>query len=95
MPIFYLEPRGGDTSDRSWEATYLREGCWTEAKTELVAREKVAGATVKIVDVKPGKRMKSYSPWVQPRLTDCTPDTPSRAVPAGKVLTKSGKIFDA
>jgi hypothetical protein len=50
---------------------------------------------VKIVDVKPGKRMKSYSPWVQPRLTDCTPDTPSRAVPAGKVLTKSGKIFDA
>jgi hypothetical protein len=87
MPIFYLEPRGGDTSDRSWESTCLREGCW--------AREKVAGATLKMVDVQSGKRTQSYSPWVQPRLTDCTPDTPSRAVPAGKVLTKSVKIFDA
>jgi hypothetical protein len=54
MPIFYLELRGGDTSDRSWEATYLREGCWTEAKTELIAREKVAGATLQMMDVRAG-----------------------------------------
>jgi hypothetical protein len=95
MPIFYLEPRGGDTSDRSWEATYLREGCWTEAKTELVAREKVAGATLQMMDVRRGQPLKVYSPWTQPRLTDCRQEKPPRDIPAGKVLTKSGKILDA
>ncbi len=95
MPIFYLEPKNGDTSDQSWEATSLQEGCWTEAETELVARDRVAGATLQMMDVRPGQPLNVHSPWIQPRLTDCRPDKPPRDIPAGKILTKSGKVLDA
>jgi hypothetical protein len=94
MPIFYLEPKNGDTSDPSWEASSLKEGCWTEAKTTEQARHKVEGASLKMVDMKPGKPV-VYSPWIQTRLTDCGLGKPPRDIPAGKVLTKSGKILDA
>jgi hypothetical protein len=47
-----------------------------------------------MMDMKPGKPV-VYSPWIQTRLTDCGLGKPPRDIPAGKVLTKSGKILDA
>jgi hypothetical protein len=67
MPVFYLEPKKSSAGDRSWEATFLREGCWVEAETELVARERVAGATLRMMDVKPGQPLNVRSPWIQNR----------------------------
>jgi hypothetical protein len=52
MPTFYLEPKNGDISDPSWEASYLKEGCWVEAKTEELARSHVEGATLRMLDMK-------------------------------------------
>jgi hypothetical protein len=95
MPVFYLEPKNGDTTDPSWEASYLKEGCWTEAATEQLARRQVEGATLKVLSRKPHEPMNIFPPWTQPRLTDCRPDKPPRDIPVGKVLTKSGKILDA
>jgi hypothetical protein len=94
MPIFYLEPKDGNVSDPSWEASYLKEGCWVEARTEELARHKVEGATLRMLDVKPGRPV-VFPPWTQPRLTDCKPDEPPRDIPAGKVLTESGQLLDA
>ena len=94
MPFFYLEPKHGDTSDPSWEATYLKQGCWTEAATEDFARQRVAGVTLRMVSRKPGHLMRVHSPWVQSSLTDCKIGEPPRDIPKGKVLTQSGKIFD-
>jgi hypothetical protein len=42
MPIFYLEPKDGVTSDPRWAATSLREGCWIDASTESDARRRDA-----------------------------------------------------
>jgi hypothetical protein len=94
MPIFYLEPKDGDTSDHNWQASYLREGCWVEAETEAAARLRVTGATLKMVDAKFGHPMRASSPWEQTALTTCRPDKPSKDVPPGKIMTKSGKILD-
>jgi hypothetical protein len=93
MPDFYLEPKGGDTSDPCWEASYLKEGCWIEAGTEELARCRVESATLKMRDMKSDRPI-VFSPWIQPRFTDCKLDKPPRFVPAGKVLTESGKILD-
>lgn len=93
MPVFYLEPKGGDISDPSWEASYLTEGCWIEARTTDLARRKVEGATLRMRS-KPN-RPRVFSPWIQDHVTDCRRDTPPQDIPAGKLLTKSGMFRDA
>jgi hypothetical protein len=94
MPIFYLEPRNGDVSDPSWAASNLKEGCWVEAETEAQARLRVEGATLKMLEIKPGRKL-IFPPWQQARLTDCRLDDPPQKLPAGKIVTKSGKLIDA
>jgi hypothetical protein len=94
MTVFYLEPKGGNTSDPSWELSILKEGCWTETATEQLAREQVVRVTVKVPDANTHSKLGS-PPWTQPRLTDCKPDKPPQNIPTGKVLTKSLKILGA
>jgi len=93
MPVYYLEPKNGDTSDPSWEACYLREGCWVEAESEAQARLRIEGATLKMRDVIPGRKI-VFPPWQQTGLVTCREDKPPRDIPAGKVLTKSGRLLD-
>ena len=61
MPIFYLEPKDGVTSDPRWSATNLREGCWIDASTEGDARQAV-GVYTAMRDVRFGEKM-FVSPW--------------------------------
>ena len=92
MPIFYLEPRDGATSDPRWEATYLKEGCWIEAGSEADARSAVALATLQFTDVRPGQKT-TVSPWYDLSLTDCRPDKPSIQVPEGIIVTVTGRTI--
>src|SRR5258707_9778281 len=45
MQVYRLGPKSGDTSDRNWEATTLKNKCWVLAESEANARQKVALAT--------------------------------------------------
>ncbi len=92
MPIFYLEPRDGDTSHPRWAATTLKEGCWVLAQSEEDARMLVQQATLKMVDFKPGEPI-LYSPWMDGRLTECHPDAPHLDIREGIILTVSGKTI--
>ena len=93
MPIFYLEPKGGNIHDSSWAVSCIKEGCWVEAETEALARLSVQGATLLAQDmVSP---IPLFSPWTQTDLTDCTQSEAPQRIPAETVLSKSGKILDA
>jgi hypothetical protein len=93
MPTYYLEPTNGDTTDPSWEASSLKEGCWTEANSEELARRQVAYATFKAILPKPVGDM-VRSPWTQPRLVHCRTDEAQTSVPSNQILSKSGKLVD-
>jgi hypothetical protein len=80
MPIYYLEPKQGHRSDERWEASSLKEGCWTEADTENLARRQVGQAT--FVATSPKLDGLGYSPWVQNRLVDCRIDEGRKDVPS-------------
>jgi hypothetical protein len=91
MQVYHLEPNNGDTSDPSWEASSLIEGCWIEADTEELARRQVEQATFQ-----PPKLDKDdvLSPWTQEKLVVCRLDQTRKDVPSGQVLSESGKIID-
>jgi hypothetical protein len=93
MPIFYLEPQNGETIDPSWEASYLREGCWIEAESEAQACLRVENTTLKMRDMIPGRKV-VFPPWQQPHLVGCREANPPRDIPPEKILTKSGKLID-
>ena len=92
MPVFYLEPKARDVSDPRWDATALREGCWVQAETEDHARQEVDQRTHTMIVRRPGWPL-LFSPWRDPKLTDCRPDAPDLEVPEGIVITASGKTF--
>ncbi len=93
MPTYYLEPRNGHTGDPSWEASSLKEGCWTEADSEEWARRKVEQATFEaILPELAGNTVRS--PWTQPELVQCRLDESQKGVPSNQVLSESGKIID-
>ena len=93
MPTYYLEPKNGDTSDPSWEASSLKEGCWTEADSEELARRQVEQATYKAILPKTGSNTVG-SPWTRPGLVQCKIDEDQKSVPSSQLLSKSGKIID-
>jgi hypothetical protein len=90
MTVFYLEP--SEINDPSWQASSLKEGCWTEASTEAMARHQVECATFAMVPAQSGTEV-VLSPWVQPQLANCRVDN-SRQIPSGQVLSNTGKIID-
>jgi hypothetical protein len=92
--VFYLRPKDGDSSDSSWQATYLDEGCWIEAETEGRARARVEAATLRLVERKLGKP-KVVPPWRNSLLVECLVRSPPRQIPAGKILLMNGETFDA
>jgi hypothetical protein len=92
MTIFFLEPL--ELSDPSWQASSLKESCWTEATTEAVARHQVECATFIMVAPAQPESEVVKSPWVQPRLSSRRIDNSQCQLPSGKVLGKTGKIIE-
>ena len=93
MPTYFLEPTNGDTSDPSWEASSLTEGCWTEADSEELARRQVEQATFQLISPKLGTNI-VRSPWSQAKLVRCRLDRGRSNVPSSQILSESGKIID-
>jgi hypothetical protein len=91
MAIFVLGPRNGDTSNRRWEASSLKERCWTAAETELVARRQVDVATFEPVDA--AEPRNASSPWTDPQMTYCDVDPNPPAVPVNSVLSEKGAVI--
>jgi hypothetical protein len=89
MPIYFLEPRDGNTSDPSWAASYLKEGCWVVSGSEKSARRKVEGATLKAVEFS-----RPNSPWLDWRFTTCRIDRPPHDIPTDQIVMKNGKVFN-
>ena len=100
MPIFYLEPRDGQTSHPRWGATSLSEACWVVARNSYRARLKVGMATLKegcfVTAPKnwpdqPADEQKLYSAWLNAHLTDCRSDNPPVEIPVGMIITVTGQ----
>jgi hypothetical protein len=92
MPIFYLEPKEGVTSDPRWAATSLREGCWIDASTESDARQAVGIYTTRAAHPGPGQKT-LISPWHDPALTHCRPGNSVGHVLDRIILTVNGRII--
>ncbi len=87
-----LRQKQGDTSDERWEASSLKEGCWTEADTEDLARRQVGQAS--FVATSAQLDGLGYSPWIQKRLVDCRVDEGRKDVPSRQILSIIGEIID-
>jgi hypothetical protein len=48
--------------------------------------------TIRMVDVEPDRPLKVTSPWLDPNLTDCRPDT-ARQPPEGVLITAGGQTI--
>lgn len=92
MRVYYLEPKDGDVSDPRWAATAVQEGCWVRANSEDLARRQVESSTHTMMKRNPGWPI-LFSPWRDPKLTDCRPDIPRLNVPEGIIVTAGGKTF--
>lgn len=91
MPVYFLEPKDGDTSAPDWKASGLQEGCWVLAETQEHAREIVKALTFPTPGSEPDDRPTS-SPWTDPELVECREDD-SYHLPEGVVVAKSGKTI--
>jgi hypothetical protein len=92
MQIFRLDPVASHLNDPRWTATDLKEGCWVRAQSQDEARRRVTLATVKVVGRTPGAD-KLLSPWLDPYLTECAPDSPGVYVPDGIVVSVHGRTY--
>jgi hypothetical protein len=57
MSIYKLAPIDIRSGDENWAASNLKEAVWVEAPDDLAARHLVEGATLKMLDFKPGQKL--------------------------------------
>jgi hypothetical protein len=89
--VFKLAPIDIRSADEKWAASDLKEPVWVEARDELTARHLVEGATLKMIDVQPGRKLNIFSPWLDEVVTSCQRDTEAQAPPEGHLVTADGK----
>ncbi len=92
MPVFKLEPVGEKTSDERWATSTLCETCWVNARSDIDARVAIEGATIRMVDVRPGEKI-LYSPWQDEGFVICLVDD-TKDVPEGHFVTAKGRVLD-
>ena len=92
MPVYKLAPIDIRSDDPKWTASTLKEMVWVEAPDDLTARRFVEGATLKMVDFKPGQKL-IFSPWLDDVVTLCWPDRDAEPPPTGSLVTAGGKTF--
>jgi hypothetical protein len=86
MQVYRLDPVADHIDDARWAATELKETCWVLARSEYDARWRVSFATASMVPRTPGADT-PFSPWLDPELSHCAPDSPALNVPQGKVVS--------
>lgn len=92
MPIFRIEPIGTTVSDRRWTASKIKETFWIRADSEDAARHHAALILMQMTDVIPGKPV-LFSPWLDSNFAECSPDDPAIEIPAGIIVTTTGKTY--
>ncbi|MGY3342026.1 MULTISPECIES: hypothetical protein [unclassified Bradyrhizobium] len=92
MTIFRLSPIDIRSGDEKWSASTIHESVWVEARGDLHARHLVEAATLKMIDVKPG-RPTLFSPWPDRVITSFFPDNDPKKPAKGQMLTASGKAI--
>jgi hypothetical protein len=90
MPVYKLSPIDSRGDDPKWAASTLKEAVWVDAPDGLAARHLVEGATLKVMDFRPGQKL-LFSPWLDEVVTTCWPEHEVQAPPAGTLLTAGGK----
>jgi hypothetical protein len=80
-------------NDEKWAASNLKEAVWVEARDEMEARNLVEGATLQMQDVKPGKKLNIFSPWLDDVVTSCLIDREAKAPPQGHLVMAGGKAI--
>jgi hypothetical protein len=93
MPVFKLAPIDIRVNDEKWAASNLKEAVWVEARDEMEARNLVEGATLQMQDVKPGKTLNIFSPWLDDVVTSCLIDREAKAPPQGHLGMAGGKAI--
>lgn len=78
------------SSDPKWAASELKEPVWVEAPDGLAARHLVEGATLKMMDFRPGQKI-LFWPWLDEVITSCMVDNDAKVPPAGHLVTAGGK----
>lgn len=65
MTLFRLAPIDIRAGDEKWSASTIQEIVWVEARDELHARHLVEAATLKMVDLKPGRHPCPHPGWIR------------------------------
>jgi hypothetical protein len=89
MPIFRFDPISESSNDRRWQTSKICEPFWIKAHTENEAREMASLILVSLAEIRPGKPV-VYSPWLDPKFSDCVLDDPKTEVPDGIIVTVAG-----
>ena len=93
MPIYKLAPVEAERDHESWDATYLKEACWIEARSVDEARWEVDTASTQMVDHEKYPNGAPNSPWRDHSLTTCVVDDPDFKVPPGTIILSNGKPY--
>lgn len=92
MPVYKLAPIDIRSNDPKWATSTLKEAIWVEAPDDLAARHLVEGATLKMVDFRPGQKL-LFSPLLDDVVTSCLIDKDAKAPPAAHLVTAGGKAL--
>ena len=94
MAVYRLSPIAGTESVLAWQQSYCSEVCWVNASSETEARQAATLATAKARTPTARGTNPPGWPWENPSLSTCELDYSGVTVPAGKVLGKSGRLYD-
>jgi hypothetical protein len=89
MEVYRLDPIPRQDVDPRWEVSAIKKTCWIVGHSEEDARQQVARLSAAMVKVKLGETL-LRSPWLDPELASCEPDTAPVEMREGIVVTVDG-----
>ena len=89
LKTYRLAPNMARMDNPCWQASMIKETCWTLAPSEGAARHQVARATILAVERRTGQDA-TYSPWLDAKLVDCGIDDIELDLPQGTIVTTDG-----
>jgi hypothetical protein len=89
LKTYRLSPNMAHMDNPCWQASLIKETCWTLASSEGAARHQVARGTIIAVERRAGQEA-TYSPWLDAKLVDCGIDEIELDLPQRTIVTASG-----